>query len=958
MMIPRSSFLGRSVVCITVLLLLTTCSPKRGPVVQPPLHPPAPIRLVEMLERSSVVKSPLLGSTALATLTADTKQESVLFEDFSDPDPSRLNWPETTRFEQPPGGEGLALHLAEGRAKRFAIVLPAEPNAYYRVSRRVRTDQPTIDLRVVEGKRALKHPDTLNHPADTKRIVTGGFVAINSLAFVHRFPRPTKLGSWSRDEILFRTRGLTKTIILIVDDAEATAGKISYDVWLDDLRVDRFFPSFQEKLGLVKGAYLAAGADPSLGIVKHGQLLPTANNNTVSFPYDHNFDFRYALLAPTPTTLRFPVHVPEHGRLNFSYALLKNSVPGDESRFKVIVETGDGKRDVVFDRTLVLDAKGKKWRWFDERVSLGVYSGQDVALILSTSAGTSKRGFALWGNPYIDAPSRKARPLNVVVIAVDTLRADRLSCDGYARSTSPRLDELAGDGVRFANATSPSNWTSATFASLFTGIMPSRHRVIQHSRLLPQDLPILPEYYNDAGWTTQGIAYKGYLYNMGFERGFDGWFNIPRDNSLAEQNIEKAMAFLDRHGDRPFFLFLHFDDPHQPFNMPMSYVKRFLPKGALDEYGAKLPMVVSGNGASNCSNCKKDGKLRDDFKETARGLYDAEVAYVDDEIGKLLDELRKRDLYDDSLIIFLSDHGEQLWDRTNVFGHGGPYLTNNLVRVPFIVKPHRSSGIGTGRVIEAPVSTISLLPTLLDFSGIEYDAGQFEALSLASMLRGAGKQVAGSPAVTENVIQRAVGVRDGKWKYIVRARPCPQAEQLYDVEADPVEKKNLAGSKPEIVGPLRRVVVDHILRNHPGYFLLVLNNPKNAKLKVVFSAADRLAQLRSWIGSPKKKKKDEVTVSFTGQAGGRIISLIELGDTPPAAASLEVHLGSKPVKVRGATANDPPLSYDPSVIDELIESGEPVALVVQSQHPFLNIVEKMGIDDHQIEVLKAMGYIQ
>ncbi len=957
MTISRSPAPARSAACIAVLLLLSTCSPKPTPVVKaPPLHPAAPIRLVEMLERSNVVSSPLVESTAMTTLTVDTRQEPVLSEDFSDPDPARLNWPETTRFEQPPGGDGLALHLAQGRAKQFAILLPAEPNAYYRVSRRVRTDQPNIDLRVVEGKRALLHPETLNHPDDTKRIVSGGFVAINSLAFVHRFPRPATIDAWTTDEVLFRTRELTKTLVLIVDDAEATAGKISYDVWLDDLRVDRFYPSFEEKLGLVKGAYLASGADPSLGIVKHGQLLPTANNDTVSYPYDHNFDFRYAFLAPTPTTLRFQVRVPENGRLSFSYALLKNSVPGDESRFKVTVETGDGKRDVVFDKTLVLDSRGKKWRWFDERVSLGAFAGQDVTLVLSTSARSSKKGFALWGNPVIDAPSRKARPLNVVVIAVDTLRADRLSCYGYGRPTSPRLDELAGEGLRFANATSPSNWTSATFASLFTGIMPSRHRVIQHSRLLPQDLPIMPEYFNDAGWTTQGIAYKGYLYNMGFERGFDGWFNIPRDNSLAEQNMEKAMAFLDRHGDRPFFLFLHFDDPHQPFNMPMSYVNRFLPAGALDEYGAKLPMVVSGNGASNCSGCKKDGKLRDDFKETARGLYDAEVSYVDAEIGKLLDALRKRDLFDDSLIVFVADHGEQLWDRTNIFGHGGPYLTNNLVRVPFIVKPHQSSGIGTGRVIESPVSTIALLPTLLELSGIEYDAKQFEAPSLASTLRG-GTQPAAA-AVTENVIQRAVGVRDGKWKYIVRARPCPDPEQLYDVEADPVEKKNLAGSRLEIVEPLRRIVVDHILRNHPGFFLLVLNNPKKARLKVAFNAAERLAQLRAWIGSPKKKEVDGAAVSFTGQAAGRIISLIELGDAPPEAGSLEVHLGPTPVKVRGATADDPPASYDPSVIDELIESGEPVALVVQSQHPFLAVVEKAGIDDHQLEVLKAMGYIQ
>ena len=245
----------------------------------------------------------------------------------------------------------------------------------------------------------------------------------------------------------------------------------------------------------------------------------------------------------------------------------------------------------------------------------------------------------------------------------------------------------------FERAISASNWTSSSFASIFTGRSPSRHQVVHRARSIPDSLQTLPEYFRDAGYATEAIMYKAYLYNMGFEQGFERWFNIPLHDVHAQSNLDKAMAWLDRNGTRRIFLFLHFNDPHQPFNQPKPFTEKYATRQDLGRYAVNLPITITGdNYVKGCGNCGQGKALKKDFKPVAHDLYDGEINFIDDLLGVFLLALRDRGLYDNTIIAFVADHGEMMWEHANTFGHGGPWLYDTLTRVPLLIKPHAMTG--------------------------------------------------------------------------------------------------------------------------------------------------------------------------------------------------------------------------------------------------------------------------
>ncbi|MBI3179731.1 MAG: sulfatase, partial [Deltaproteobacteria bacterium] len=359
---------------------------------------------------------------------------------------------------------------------------------------------------------------------------------------------------------------------------------------------------------------------------------------------DDNHAYRDGILAVAPTDARFMLRVPPRARLSFSAGLFKASRPGDTATFRVVIET-KGEATTVFAREIA--ARPDDWHWHDAVVDLEAWAGQDIRLLLETRAPSQSRGLAVWGTPLVTSSRRAGDPPNVVVIAVDTLRADRLSAYGYGRRTSPQIEALAAQGTLFHNAFSASNWTSPAFASIFTGFMPSKHQVIHRARAIPSEMTTLAEYFRRAGWTTHAIVYKAYLYNMGFEQGFDTWFNVPRYDVRADDNLAKAMAWLDQYGHSRFFLFLHFNDPHQPFNQPPPFDRVYNTADDLARQGVSLPIVIEpGGGVRGCGACTAGGVPKPGFEKLAHALYDGAVAYVDDRIGKFLSALKERALYD------------------------------------------------------------------------------------------------------------------------------------------------------------------------------------------------------------------------------------------------------------------------------------------------------------------------
>lgn len=373
--------------------------------------------------------------------------------------------------------------------------------------------------------------------------------------------------------------------------------------------------------------------------------------------------------------------------------------------------------------------------------------------------------------------SPPTRRPNVVVILIDTLRADHLPVYGYPRDTAPFLARLAPKSVVFSAAQSTSAWTAPATASLFTSLYPFQHRVDtgfmvtqqmrevgQEIRLnrLPQDVPTLPEVMKGAGYSTFGVAANvniGTL--MGFARGFDHFRHFS-GNVPATALAEKARQWDRRLRARsPYFLYMHFLDPHAPYEENAPWFE------------------PSADPAAN-----------------RVAAYDSEIRLVD---SVLEDLYRALDWDRDTLLIVLADHGEEFADHGGR-GHGQT-LFSEMLHVPLIV---HAPGRFTPRRVAEPVGLIDVLPTLRDLAGIAADPRD-EGRSLRPLLEG-GPSDPERRSLFAHLMRRDQGgrllhsVRRGRWKYIEGT----SGEQLlFDLAHDPREASNLVGTSPALAGHLR-----------------------------------------------------------------------------------------------------------------------------------------------------------
>ncbi len=292
---------------------------------------------------------------------------------------------------------------------------------------------------------------------------------------------------------------------------------------------------------------------------------------------------------------------------------------------------------------------------------------------------------------------------NVIVILVDTLRADHMSFNGYERQTSPVLDAFAAESLNFTSAFVGATWTAPSVASIFTGLYPSAHGMMPpNSRVkaaekfsfkLSQDLKLFAEVFKEQGYQTAGVSANPWIgQGFGYTQGFD-YFYSPGHITGAQVN-EKAFGLIDkwRSPDKPLLLYLHYIDPHDPYSAPKPFKNFFKGKIADDRYNDEAQDLIA--------------------------RYDSEIRYVDNQIGELFNKLKASGLYDDSVIVLISDHGEQFWERGN-HGHGLA-LFNEELRVPFVL---RMPGGKSAETIEEPVSSVDLYPTLLDLIGAKPAAG-------------------------------------------------------------------------------------------------------------------------------------------------------------------------------------------------------------------------------------------
>lgn len=387
------------------------------------------------------------------------------------------------------------------------------------------------------------------------------------------------------------------------------------------------------------------------------------------------------------------------------------------------------------------DGRGGLW----SRRSLAAVAA--IALLGSLGSFREERPEIREVTRVLPAPD-PSRP-NVVLVVMDTVRADHLSLYGYGRRTSPSLEALAKHATLYENAISAGSMTLSTHASIFTGLYPRRHGAhydlprYPGGRRLPDRFPTLAEILSRHGYVSLGVAANyGYLGpGFGLDRGFDyydsrtatpllrstmpftlrdgatdilGRFLPPcaRDRTTRRAADVDAEAFqlVDRYRGRPFFLFLNYMDAHSPYCPPPPYDTLF--PGKLDRFSNRDYVKLEADVLSG--RRQVPAAVRADLVSQ----YDGGIAYLDHEIGRLVDRLRKRGLLDSTLLIVTADHGEAFGERSLI--EHGVSVYQNQVHVPLLI---HFPGEARGRVVRADVSSVDLLPTVLDVAGIRTPAG-------------------------------------------------------------------------------------------------------------------------------------------------------------------------------------------------------------------------------------------
>ena len=754
------------------------------------------LQLAEHLDLARI-ESPLTAlqpARSLADL-ADPRVDLLLEEGFEDFEWEFSGWQQVPEAAVVAEGDGHALRVDRPTDAFFGWVLPVRPDAFYRFERAVRVrGRPFCDLCVVESR---EEPEEAR--LDPRVLFLAGRGSALKVHPLPLLPRAGDESTWQRSETSFYPTPRTKSLIVLIrPDVGIDPGATVRGMFFDEVRLEEIVPSRTERMRLLSGANDAPHAAPG-GMRKAGLLLPLPSPEGVQEgeAAESNYDWRSALYAPPETELSFDVVLPQEARLQLATGLARETPPGSSARFQVEVAEPGAEPKLLLDR--VRTARMEEWCWEEAELDLSAWAGKKVTLVLRTLAEEGDP-HSLWADPRIEIARRPEDPL-VILIAVDTLRADRLSSYGYERATTPALDRLAQEGVRFDQARSNCNWTCPSFASIFTGLVPSRHGVLSYGPAtpIPDELVTLAEHFQSRGWSTRSIAYKVPFFDGHYEQGFDRAFNVPRDVVRGEDNLARALEWLASQRGGPAFLFLHFNDPHQPFVQPAPYDRAFGPPP--EELGLEMPVDVPGDSQA-------------EHKRLFSDLYDGEVAYVDHCIGRFLDALRERGLYERATIAFVADHGEQLWEHGR-FGHGGEDLYDEIVRVPLIVKPPAGT-FEAGRVITAEVSGFDVMPTLLELSGIP-PAAKLDARSLVPLLSGTAEEL-GRPVVTETSL-RGLALVQGGYKYVLPANG--QVEALFHLPSDPAEKKNLASERVTELERLRELAIGYLLEHRPGRFLVV-----------------------------------------------------------------------------------------------------------------------------------------
>lgn len=541
---------------------------------------------------------------------------------------------------------------------------------------------------------------------------------------------------------------------------------------------------------------------------------------------------REVIYASPPHHFETKISFPENPVLEFGYGVLNScwNKPGDGVIFSVRLRDDSDKIHPLLQRELNPKKKREDQKWFDERIFLTEYAGKEAAILFKTKPGRNPLfDYAVWTPPQVFSLNQNPEDTNVLIVSFDTLRPDHLGCYGYHRPTSPTIDSLAKQGLLFEWAFSTASETLSSHMSLMTSLLPSVHQVLRMTDQLSPERTTLAERLRGKGYATVAFTEGGKVASkFGFDQGFKVYHDGMRmtvsnpDEKQIQYTFPAAADWIRKNSFKKFFMFLHTYETHMPYGPPPSFSRKFCgeydgPLGNVFNYKMKQSFI--------------DGDLHLSENDLAHvvDLYDGAILHADHHLAGVFDALRKEGIFNKTLIILLSDHGEDFFDHFDFADHDR-FLYDEFIRVPLILKP--PGPFTEGKRIYQLVSILDVVPTVLDVLGISLQ-GEFDGQSLLPLIRGKeSRSTIYSMIKIDSYPEQRYALRTDGYKYIytpnceripgrkkllshprsARFRGLLKKEELFDVKKDPQECINIAEKNPELAVQFKEQI-DRIIDN-------------------------------------------------------------------------------------------------------------------------------------------------
>ncbi len=818
------------------LVLLAACGTNDSTTTTGP--PPTRLRLFDGMANARVTAPTMEAATVEPQLiTYDFDSEATTPDEiwFAEPDQRSLHWLDEGATVTADGGRtGGALRLGPGVAEdysRASLLIPLEGRNRVVVEARVRVvgrPEPGQALgreavRLYEHRGGAVLDPTAKENEDGKRL---------RRYRLERVPRRVDPSEWDhvRSEVITSRGASTLEVHLL----HRTGGSDKVVTWFDEITIQ---VTPMDEAAYI--AHLVRGYKP-----RDGQESLTPWRLRV----DRRGEVRDCVLVPADGELALDITVPpveSQPQLRFALGALpeKRRVKGDGARLTVVfVEPGGDSKVETELGVFELDPRNETddHAWRETIVDLTPVAGRSGALAFRATDiddEPDELDALLVATPRIEPAGTPPLAPNILLIGVDTLRADHMSAFGYDKNTTPNLKALADEGVRFSMARSPAPWTLPSFSSMLTSLYPSAHGAGRGGHdeweAIDPTTVSLAEVLARNGYETSGIVANGLISpRYGLDQGFDS-YRAAWNMESVEGDAPRVARFVEAHQTTPWLMFWHIMDPHLPYSTPDEERAEFTEADYDGQFsrggrnGPAVPFQVldprPGRRWYTHEGPPKPPELTDADTRFIEDYYDAEISEVDKGVGLVFQALRDSGQWGRTIVAFVADHGEGLGDHGHY--HHGYTLFDDQVHVPMILRiPSQHVGV----VIERPVSTVDLMPTILGALGIPSPEDAHGVDRLAKNAPAVDATFIEYPTYDSSAQKAWV---EGPYKYLWD--PLFHTEALYDFVADPQEKNDIKDEHPDVVARARKALaefrVEHLAA---GRFHIRLRGKKGQRLQL------------------------------------------------------------------------------------------------------------------------------